>query len=175
MTYCPTSEVRRDQMAAFLNRGLGRGAFGEEAAVDLTASGLYVAQTSITVLGAGWVHVTADGMAYTTDLGNGATGCPCEVDLQVYAPELDAISYFFAETLYNAILDQPSYVHLGTNNAFSVAAAGTYTFKVWMARPSGTAPVKADATVTALWVPFGATGGANFGGSPTVAKDRQGH
>ena len=169
--YCPSESVRRDQMAAFLNRGLGRGGNAEGQVAELDNDGSVVTYVEITVPGAGWIHVTADGMGSTTE----TTGCPCEVSLEVYSPELLENSKTISDLLDNAPGGGGAYAHVGVNDAFSIPEAGTYTFEVWMYRNSGSTPVDATATVLALWVPFGNEGNANYGLAPNAAREPGDH
>ena len=169
--YCPSESVRRDQMAAFLNRGLGRGGNAEAQSVEIDSQGEDVTYIELTVPGAGWLHVTADGMGYTT----ATTGCPCEISLEAYLVEFQTTSQSSSDLLDNAPQGLAAYAHVGTNEAFAVPAAGTYTIEVWMYRNSGSATVLGSATVTTLWVPFGTEGNANHGLEPNATKDRLGH
>ena len=93
--------------------------------------------------GRGWVHVTADGMGYTT----ATTGCPCEISLEAYLVEFQTTSQSSSDLLDNAPQGLAAYAHVGTNEAFAVPAAGTYTIEVWMYRNSGSATVLGSATV----------------------------
>jgi hypothetical protein len=83
--YCPNAAVTRGQMAAFLNRGLGRAAGGEFGDFDddwvtlITAEGAVVAEATLLTGGGagGTAHafVTATFDAWTSETGV----CPCEM------------------------------------------------------------------------------------------------
>jgi len=89
--YCPNSAVTRGQMAAFLNRGLGRAAhdhgatFGDHWATLLPASDLALAVVTLRTGGGtgGTGHVLVQGnvTAWTREAGV----CPCELSMFLYS------------------------------------------------------------------------------------------
>jgi hypothetical protein len=93
--YCPNAAVTRGQMAAFLNRGLGRGTggvFGDESWANLDYPGTLVAIGDVIAGGAsgGTAHalVTGNINVWTDEPGV----CPCEVQLFAYNPLTDESS-----------------------------------------------------------------------------------
>jgi S-layer homology domain len=85
--YCPNDAVTRGQMAAFLNRGLGRGAGGVFGLPDWdtlqSADGALVGSTDLLsgggVGGSAHVLVTGNLNAWTDEAGV----CPCEIQLVI--------------------------------------------------------------------------------------------
>ena len=163
-TYCPDANVTRGQMAAFLNRGLGRVGNFDGAEVRISSGKATVVSGTMKTVGAGSILASVSSMAYTAD----ASGCPCPVDLEI---ERDGDwSYYLRETMAST---QRS-ISMTNQWVFEVDAAGTYTFNVWMNRVSGTATLDADAVLTLLYVPFDETGAASDGGLSSASQQRQG-
>ncbi len=171
--FCPNANVTRGQMAAFLNRGLGRGAVvsdGTGLADDWASlDGTGVAAVDLLHGGApggtGFVLVTATVSAYTTM----ATACPCE--LSVYLVNADtgeaSAGSFQLITTVPAPIDSEGFVYYeGTASnsyLFTVSSGVTNTY-VLAAEVRPTIPptggvAAADFNMTAVYVPFGATGG----------------
>lgn len=160
--YCPDAAVTRGQMAAFLQRASGRGYVFADSGVPING-GAVVAEGSITTPGAGFVLATTSAMAYTYD----TSGCPCQIDLQMYGPD-EQSSFYFDQSLYDAPGgEEAAFASLSNTWMFAVDAGGTHLFEASMANLQGTATAFADATMTLLWVPFDETGDA-FGGFLTA-------
>ena len=90
--YCPNAAVTRGQMAAFLNRGLGRAAYHYDATTDdhwasLTGSIPGPAVTYLTAGGGtgGTAHVLATGSIYV--FTDEAGVCPCELRMALLSSE----------------------------------------------------------------------------------------
>jgi len=181
--FCPGANVTRGQMAAFLNRGLGRGAvdvggtgtaddwaaFDNEilAVVDLLHGGAPG--------GTGHVLVTATASAYTTLAGT----CPCELALWLVNADTGEES----SGAYQIIADVPGPPDSEGLSWYETSASMSYLFTV----PSGvtntyvlgaslnpTTPPTGDVagaewSMSAVYVPFGATGG-----NPVVPLTTQG-
>jgi hypothetical protein len=82
--FCPNDNVTRGQMAAFLNRSLGRAASdsGIESWVELEdfVFGQVTLKTGGASGGTAWVWVTGNVSAWTDENGI----CPCEIELYLY-------------------------------------------------------------------------------------------
>lgn len=153
--YCPDQFVRRDQMASFLQRGLGRaGRVHVSSAVTTTMSP--VATVSLTVPGSGFVLVTA-----TADIS-----CTCEMWMQLTDPASGESSWIDGETGTGA--------DSGTlaNTFLFPVTAGARTVQVQARTTAGAGTVWVDAT--ALWVPFGSTGGSALSVPATGASTKSG-
>jgi hypothetical protein len=153
--YCPADPVRRDQMAAFLNRGLGRANHGDAAAVQFAAGFVTAAQVELVTPGAGFVLVTAQSMAYPV-----TAGCPCNVRLELLGPLGSGNSYYLQTPVGAGSIGQ-----VGNTWVFEVDGGGTQTLKALVRRDSGTATMRADTVITALWVPFDGSGNGSTAGS----------
>lgn len=149
--YCPSANVSREAMAAFLQRGLGRASVTLDGGNPISTTSADIATRTITTPGAGFVLVNAHAMAYS------GSGCPCGISLQLRNTGTGATSFFYANTLQAA----GQYAALSNGYVFTVSAAGTHTFAASMRTFTGTAD--ADVTLTVLWVPFGSTGGSTLG------------
>ncbi len=158
--YCPAEPVRRDQMAAFLNRGLGRANHGDAAGVQFVDGFVTAAQVDLVTPGAGFVLVTAQGMAYPA-----SAGCPCKVRLDLLGPLGSGGSYYLETPVLAG-----SVGHIGNTWLFEVDSKGPHTFKAMVRRTAGSAFIRTDTVITALWVPFDGAGNGYDGGSLAPAK-----
>ena len=171
--FCPNANVTRGQMTAFLNRGLGRGALsvggtgladdwatfdnGVLAAVDLVHGGAPG--------GTGFVQVTASASAYTTLAGV----CPCELAIWVVNENTAEES----AGSFQVITDIPAPPDEGlvewyegtssVNYLFTVQSGVTNTYLLGAIIRPTTVPsgevAGAEWNLTAVYLPFGATGG----------------
>lgn len=171
--FCPNANVTRGQMAAFLNRGLGRGAFdwGNTAFTDhwATFDNGVIADLDLVHGGApggtGHVLVTASLTAYSVQ----ADVCPCE--LSVYLANLDTGE--ISEPVFEVIGTEPAPPDTeaavwyegsaSVSYLFSVRSGITQTYQLAAAMRTTLPPGNFDAGVawnmSALYVPFGANGG----------------
>lgn len=172
--FCPGANVTRGQMAAFLNRGLGRaageaGVFGFDddwavfdggvlAAVDLSHGGAPG--------GTGHVLVQASVSAYTDEAGV----CPCELGIAL----INADTGEESPSMYSIIGSEPSPA-TATNPAwyetstsisylFTVPSGVTHTYvlagsMVSVLTPSPENDAAVEVAISSVYVPFGATGG----------------
>ena len=165
--FCPQEAVKRQAMAGFLGRGLGR-ATGAEGAATVTADATATV-ASVTLEpggvtgGTGFVLVTGSVTGGTTS----ATTCPCEVGIRVAnvtAGQQVGLWNFFdvsntasPSTFRNGsgtqswVFEVPS----GTAQEFAVLASVDMT--------GATGEVILQGHVTAVYVPFGGTGGSTLG------------
>ena len=147
--YCPADPVRRDQMAAFLNRGLGRAAMGADAGVPFDGGFVEAVGVDLTTPGAGYVQVVARGMVYTS-----GGGCPCIVRIQILADGTTNSYYFDVTQAANG------FSQIGNTWLFPVGV-GNHHFAAMVRRSFGAGGFGADTVITATWIPFDGTGGAN--------------
>ncbi len=187
--FCPGANVTRGQMAAFLNRGLGRGAVGvggtgledDWATFDNNVLAAVDIQHGGAPGGSGHVLVTASASAYTTAGGV----CPCELGLWLVnenTGEESAGSY----TVITDVAAPPDTEatewregSVSVTYLFTVQSGVTNTYLLAGDVRSTTAPTGdvagAEWNITAVYVPFGANGG-NPARTTTQAVDgRRGH
>ena len=160
--YCPADPVRRDQMAAFLNRGLGRANHGDAAGVQFVDGFVTAAQVNLVTPGAGFVLVTAQSMAYPA-----SAGCPCKIRMALLGPLGSGGSYYLETPVLTG-----SVGHVGNTWVFEVDSKGTHTFKAMVQRTAGSAFIRTDTVITAIWAPFDGAGNG-FDGSALAAPARQ--
>jgi hypothetical protein len=188
--FCPAANVTRGQMAAFLNRGLGRisdawGATGYNddwvafedgalGAIDLVHGGAPG--------GTGLVLVTASVTAYTKEVGV----CPCE--LVVWLEDADSGEQ--SPAMFETITDIPSppdddafswhEASASMNYVFAVPSGVTHTYVLGAAVHPTTPPTDvngsgAEWSISAVYAPVGWNGG-NPSVTTTQAVDgRRGH
>ncbi len=101
--YCPNDPVTRGQMAAFFNRGLGRGTEGIFAIDDwddlVLEEGAIVSEADMISGGGGGGTGHVLGTGYLTLWTNEPGVCPCEVQLTLYNPTTGD----FSPTVFDAI------------------------------------------------------------------------
>ena len=181
--FCPGANVTRGQMAAFLVRGLGRAAgdvgFAEDDWASLDGGGL----TSVDLLhgggagGTAHVLVTATVLAYTDQTGV----CPCELAVWIVnadTGEESAPTFQIISGAERAPVDltNPRYYEttVSISHLFTVASGVTNSYVLagdvtTTASPSPTSHAAVDWTISAVYVPFGATGG-----NPSIPVTTQG-
>lgn len=158
--YCPDVAVRRDQMASFLRRGLGRGAYGTfNAAPTPTGYSVPVGTISITPglpsgarpSAAAFVSATAQLTIYVSD----ATGCPCLFMADLWSEQTGFL------TGYPGIVTITStgYHPLTLTGIGRFTTAGPKEIRVYVARTDGTGQSEVFGQATAQYLPFGPTGG----------------
>lgn len=154
--YNPSGNVTREQMAAFLHRGLPRVAYNELPTTTLSGAtdlGAVTIKTGGAPGGMGFVKLDASFFAYTSD----ATGCPCNVEFYMTQDGSQTFGKSGFETIYNAPL--VSYVDGSLTWVVPVPTDSTLTFHLRAYKNYGTATVQGSGALTALYVPFGSTGG----------------
>jgi len=153
--YCPNDPVTRGQMAAFLNRGLGRGNVFLASGVTLDTSYGVVVEGAVRTPGSGFVLVNVASMAYSND----ASGCPCEVDMQIRDETTNDTSFFYGTTVPSVPAATWAYGQLSNTHVFPVTGAGFHQFAAEMA--ANIASFSGDASMTLIWIPFDEEGLAN--------------
>lgn len=171
--FCPDANVTRGQMAAFLGRGLGRGAVNA-GATGLADDWATFDNNLIAVVdlkhggvsgGTGFVLVTASASAYTTL----ADVCPCELGIWLVNENTAEES----AGAYTVITNVPAPPDSELTTWYEGAASVTHLFTVesgitgtymlgGLMRPTN--PPTGDVAgvewnLTAVYMPFGATGG----------------
>lgn len=174
LRYCPLNAVTRAQMAGFLNRGLGRAATSQNS-VGFTTDNQDIIVSDVTIDsggvpgGTGFVVVTGSASAYT----DSSTTCPCEIGIRVVddasgsAPSLwqffDVSNTASPTGFRNAsgsiswVFEVPS----GSPRLFTVQADVNMT--------GATGDLTIQSHISALYVPFGSTGGSTLGSQATPA------
>jgi hypothetical protein len=188
--FCPSADVTRGQMAAFLARGLGRGAgdvgFAEDDWASLDGGGL----TSVDLLhgggAGGTAHVlaTATVLAYTDETGV----CPCELAVWIVnadTGEESAPTYQIISGAERAPVDgtNPRYYEttVSISHLFTVASGVTNTYVLagdvtTTASPTPASHAAVDWTISAVYIPFGANGGnPSLTTTQSVDGVRRGH
>jgi len=171
--YCPTAAVRRDQMASFLRRGLGRTAFVQGADDEIPDTGRDLAVVVIDVGGAAgqWQFVKLDGVV--TTYADNTGGCPCTVRYRIYHDGAGEVNYFRYNTLDD---DELGYLGLdietgATTAAVPVPSGTTQTFRIVGERVAG-GHVGGFGELTAITAPFGSTGTNTLGIESTAKGGR---
>ena len=179
--YCPKATVNREQMAAFLSRGLGRAALGAGTIGFADAPDLYVSTVRITTGGAtggtGFVTIAAHGNVVTDIPGL----CPCRATLFVVDlatgewsdTSLVAVSdtgfgddVWFGNGASTWVFDAPSNQVRTYGLAVDIETTGvpppTVTGGSTQGGPTGT-NAWLYGTLAAEYSPFGSTGGSTLG------------
>jgi hypothetical protein len=170
--FCPEGTLTRAQESAFLHRGLGRAAGDTGASIAVPAATLVtVAETTINpgiALGAvpganGFLVVDGSVTLYE---GN-PDDCICSVSLRVY--------------VNNVAVPGTQYVFLPDNTVFESGSAsihvlvpvtaGAKNVSLRVNEYQGNESLVAYASMTALYVPFGATGTDTSAPAPASAPD----
>ena len=180
LMYCPQGPVNRQQMAGFLSRGLGRATSAQDS-TSVTADNNNVEVVSVTIEpggltgGTGFVLVTGSVSAYTSD----AATCPCELGVRVRdvtgATNPSLWQFFDVSNTVN-----PDGFRTGSGTiswVFQVPSGEARTFAVWteVSMTDGNGSLSLQGHITALYVPFGGTGGSTLGtfGTQAAATDGQ--
>jgi len=166
--YCPRSAVTREQMAAFLNRGLGRVAWNADEITFAESVDFYAAYAGLQTGGAGggtgFIRIDGSVTAYTEVAGL----CPCTVYAYLFddtSGELlwanattisdeSASGFRAASTSLGSVVAQPS----GASNNYGLAVEIETTGVV---PTDDTALVSGELSVE--YFPFGPAGGSTLG------------
>jgi hypothetical protein len=156
--FCPTANVNREQMAAFLHRGLGRSAHGSVGVATATTT---LVDLSVITIKAGeamggtvWISLEGFVLSYTTNV----TGCPCQTEYWIFSDTAAGIGDFIG---YNQIatLGSSGYaLDTGSTGArFAMPSGATQTFRL-QARKFGGADHSLQGQLFATMTPFGSQG-----------------
>ena len=179
--YCPTQNVRRDAMAAFMHRGFGRAAM----IFDLTGvdadviepnayPGEVIAEVTITVPGSGasatqFVEVFGKFTASADDasLGN---DCPCDLVASIFDVDNADLSFGSDFRLNNNVRDMTTV----SDSWVFPATPGPHTYRlvIWNDEAVSTTSIEANYPVLiATTYPFGGTGGNTLAAERDVPRD----
>ena len=166
-TYCPTENVNRQAMAAFMHRGFGRVGFGQSGApLTTTPEDLAIVVIDVGGVPGGTQFVQLTGAA-GAQIAN-AADCPCTSRFVLTQDGVGEIA--IGQYVTN---DQTVGQHLESaalTAAVAVPAGTTQTFRIKGARAIHTdaGSVIAGGSLTAVVVPFGNTGGSTLGVTSTT-------
>lgn len=161
--YCPTGNVTREQMAGYLHRGLGRAARGQASItfaqlLDGTPMAEVTLKTGGVAGGTGFVLVTASGRIQASD-----GVCPCDVGMAIktgsaFSPVSTAVTrtkidsgWWLGDATLTWVFEVPS----GTDQTFQLLPNGIS----WV---GGSDNSFAAGMITAVYLPFGSTGGSSL-------------
>lgn len=159
--YCPADPVRRDQMASFLGRGLGRvattpaGNFEPLTDTGWTTLNTLTITTGGQLGGTGFVKLDA---AVSSRIAS-IVGCPCGAQYRIHNDTNDTESdHYFT---HNDLIGEGStfgFDSTGLTWVVQVQTATTYTFSIQGRRENSSSAVSGRGVVTALYAPFGSQG-----------------
>jgi hypothetical protein len=188
--FCPGANVTRGQMAAFLNRGLGRaggdwGATGfadDWAAFEDGALGAIDLQHGGAPGGTAFVLVTANVSAYTDEGGI----CPCELGVSLVNADTGEQSPVMFQVIQNTPAPahdaEPAWYETSTSLSylFNVPSGVTHTYvlaasMVPTLTPSPENDAAAEWSMSAVYIPFGPTGGNSGTTTTQGVQERRDH
>lgn len=158
-TYCPSQAVTREQMAAFLNRGLGRVTFRDlpSGAVSTTSNATFGSTSITTGIPGGAVSGATqfvDVIAQVTITLSDSTGCPCTYRMNVKVND-DFANYRVADTTLTFVGQTQSLVVMGVE---PVSVSGSVPVEVQLFRISGGGTATAYGQLMARTSAFGYIG-----------------
>ena len=159
--YCPTNPVTREQMAGFLNRGLGRIAYAEPNFIPLTGAEAVVNSATIRAGnvqgGTAFVHVEASGYAFTTITGE--SDCqPCIAEFIVRSED-GQTSWYGLTTISNISADTREFDSFAISWVVEVPTGVDFTFSLHGTQTWGLGAIQGVGTIALTYVPFGPDGG----------------
>jgi hypothetical protein len=175
-TFCPSEDITREAMAAFVHRGNGRSSLSTTNEVSVGDDPVELASLSIDVGGvAGQTQFVKLDAAVTAYIDDG-TGCPCETAFVIWSDDLDAPVSTFHYLLNDDVLAPSGFGDASgaATAVVTVPTATTQTFSVLAFRNDPTpsaGDVVAYASMSAVSASFGSTG-TDVLGTATVQGDR---
>lgn len=156
--YCPAEGVRRDAMAAFMHRGMGRMTWAGPAEQSVGAAGADFTQTITPGLPSGALagaagFVKTDG-SITLELTD-ATGCPCTYAAQLFMDGIGFMTSWFSRV--TLVSGQP-HITIPITGGIRITTAGTKTVRLTVFRQFGSGTVAVRPTLSTTYFPFGGTG-----------------
>lgn len=159
--YCPSANVNREQMAAFLHRGFARTGNGSFNVVPVDGDGTTNNDASVLTIKAGeatggTVFVKVDGQI--TTYATSVVGCPCQAQYLI-THDGDAFASFSSFNQLDA-LNETSGLAMDTgyvSHVFEVPSGTTQTFRLQVFLYAG-AVHSAQGHLTAVYAPFGRLG-----------------
>jgi hypothetical protein len=163
--YHPNEPVTRAAMAAFMSRGFGRVGFDEDTInldEDDHNTPTTITDTAITAgatgSGGGFVQVSGTATAGATDADS---DCPCLVFLSIFdgTTTLGSVSGVLSQS--DLVFGDQASLTLSTTAVFPIAAGATRTYRLrgTFVDTSDPIDVTFDGGISAVYVPFGPTGG----------------
>jgi len=169
--YHPGDPVSRQSMAAFLGRGLGRAGYVPFApSPETTGDGTFLSLPAVSIQpGAdisgtnGFVVVTA-----TIEVDRNSDTCPCSPSIFIQATKNGFANIEFAGDARNVdMASTETFGELTTQAVIPVTAGSTWQFRVRAANDvttfSGGVNTQFSGSITAVYVPYGASGGDTIG------------
>ncbi|HEX5583170.1 hypothetical protein [Gaiella sp.] len=159
--YCPEQAVRRDQMASFLRRGLGRIAFdrSDQSNILIDETRVDLAVVTIQVGGApgGTQFVKLD--ASVSLFMNSSTDCPCYGQYEITQDGGGSQSFLKSLRLDSGAPGNSDFADSSTTTVVAVPSGTTQTFRLQAFRfaPSPN-DLRGFGEMSALVVPFGSSG-----------------
>lgn len=161
--YCPTDPVTREQMAAFLNRGLGRVAYqymsGTLPTTETPAFATFPIQTGIpgsAISGASqFIKADTEVTIQLTD----ATSCPCQFRGAMYVTGSGYLQKYYADVTLTTVGEKKV---LSMTGVRAVTSGAQQTIEVRIFRSTGSGSATAYGQATAEVFPFGSTGGVTL-------------
>jgi len=163
LIYCPTDNVTREAMAAFMHRGFSRAAFGPYTGTKVLSSS---SNTNIETL-----TITAGGSAGGTqfvkvdavyNLSTSSSTCPCQVQFFITKDSggnLGPVQYAQVDQIASSGVGEDS----GAATAVVAVPSGTtQTFRLWGRITGGSGTMNAWGQMSAVTAPFGSTGGSTL-------------
>lgn len=155
-TYCPTTAVTREQMAAFLARSAGRVAVSTVTTMAVPATTTEIDTISIKAgdVAGGTAYVKLDLAMQTFAL---TAGCPCDGFFYIYQDGIQRGLAYYSLGLLSS--DSFTLDSSALTAVVSVPTGVTSTFSIRATKAGGTANVSTFGNTTATYLPFGALGG----------------
>jgi hypothetical protein len=161
--YHPNDPVTRAAMAAFMSRGFGRVGFDEDnISIDDSNTPTTVTDTAITAgatgSGGGFVQVTGTATIATD---NADDECPCLVFLSIWdgTTTLGSVSGVLSND--DLVFGEQTTLTMSTNAVYPIPAGTTRTYRLrgTFLDASDDVDITFDGGISAVYVPFGPTGG----------------
>lgn len=175
--YCPERKTTRGEMAAFLQRGLGRVAHGSSVA-DVAGDPPYGEPAAISIrtggVSGGTVFIELHGSVTVYSNGDVAS-CPCEIEAFIYRRSDKARMSYSVFAQLPAQKTSTGYAQVSLPLTWAVQqpsnTSRAYAIAVFVNSGSPT-NVRAEAGLTATAVPFGSSGTSSFSTSEADGTSR---
>lgn len=169
--YCPADAVRRDAMAAFMHRGMGRMTWSAPDQQLASASEVSFTQTITPGLPSGALadaagFVKTDG-SITLELTD-ATGCPCTWGAELEMDGVGSMTLWFSRA--TLVSGQP-HITIPITGGITVTTAGPKTVRLNVFHQVGGGTVAVRPTLSSTYYPFGGTGTNALGTQSAPAAD----
>jgi len=173
-TYCPTEDITREAMAAFVHRGFGRSGFSASGFTLIGGGPVDLGVITIQVGGvAGNVQfVKLDGTV-NSEISN-TTDCPCDTEFFIVWDGVGNVSGSSFQS--NTAISNAGFGDItgAVTAVVGAPTATTQTFRLQALRASSGGTVVAKGNFTAITAPFGSSGGSTLGTTTIVTKSAPG-